>query len=76
MLDRAEQVDQRSPKPVNGPSHQHVELAPTGILYHSVEPGPLVATLGAANAGVAVGLDHRPATTLGDFLQLAHFKGW
>src|SRR5262249_42023254 len=32
VLDRAQEVNQRPAKPINGPGHHHVELAPAGIL--------------------------------------------
>ena len=71
MLDRTEQVDQRPTDPVDGPRHYHVELAPAGIVEQGIEPWPLVAALGAANAGVAVDLDNAPAAAFGDFLERA-----
>ena len=51
-----------SAEPVDGPRHHHVELAPAGILEHGIEARALVASLGTANAGVAVDLDNSPAT--------------
>src|SRR5262249_54864209 len=47
-----------------------VILTPAGILEHPVEPGTLFAALGAADASVAVNLDHGPATTLRDLDEL------
>ena len=48
-----------------------IELAPAGIVEQGIEPWPLVAALGAANAGVAVDLDNAPAAAFGDFLERA-----
>ena len=66
VLDGAQQIDQRPAKPINRPGHHDVELAPAGILEHRVKARALVAPLGAADAGVAVGRDHGPAPALCD----------
>src|SRR5262245_14423007 len=71
VLDRVEEVDQRTAEPIDRPGHHHVELPAQRILKHAVEPWPLVASLGAAYAGVAVDLDDGPATALGDIGELA-----
>ena len=70
VLDGAQQIDQRPAKPVNRPGHHDVELAPAGILEHRVKARALVAPLGAADAGVAVGRDHGPAPALCDLPEL------
>src|SRR5262249_37556593 len=59
---------------VDGPGHQDVELAPTGILEHGVEARALVASLGAADAFVAVDLHNLPLATLGNLLQLVQLR--
>jgi len=71
VLDGAQEVNQRSPEPIDGKGHHDVEFAPAGILEHGIEAGPLVAALGAADALVLVGSDHIPATALCDLLELA-----
>ena len=70
MLDRAEQVDQRAAEPINGPGHDDVEPAPAGILEQRIEAGPLLSSLSAADAGIAVDLRHVPAAVLGDLREL------
>jgi hypothetical protein len=59
----------RVAKPVDRPSHHHIEFAPAGIPQHCIESRALVAALGPADAGVVVRLDDQPATTLCDRLQ-------
>ena len=56
MLDRAKQVDQRAAEPLNGPRHDDIEPAPAGIFEQGIEAGPLLSSLGAADAGIAVDL--------------------
>src|SRR6185295_1236104 len=72
MLDRAKQVDQRSAKPVNRPRLDDIELALAGILGQAIEAWPLIPSLSAANAGIAVDLGHLPAAALGDLPELAN----
>ena len=36
VLDGAEEVDQRSTEPVNGPRHYNIEVVPAGILEHVI----------------------------------------
>jgi hypothetical protein len=43
-----------------------IEFAPTGVRQHEIEAWPLVSALGAADAGVAIDLDHLAAAALGD----------
>jgi hypothetical protein len=38
VLDCAQEVDQRTPEPVNRPGHDDVEPPPLGVLEHAVEP--------------------------------------
>ena len=58
------------PSRIDRPGHHDVELAPAGILEHRVKARALVAPLGAADAGVAVGRDHGPAPALCDLPEL------
>ena len=46
VLDHAQEIDKGVAEAVNGPSHDHVELPPTGALEHGVEARPLVPALG------------------------------
>src|SRR6516164_6890017 len=71
VLDGAEQVDKGAAKPIDGPSHHHIEPAPAGIFEHGIEPRTLVAAFGARDACVPVDLDHLPAAALGNPLKLA-----
>src|SRR5262249_35331445 len=48
MLDGVDQVPHRAAHAVDGPGHDDIELAPTGVLQHAIEPWPLVPALGAA----------------------------
>ena len=47
LLHRANQVRQRSPEPIEGPDHRHVEAATNRILQHQVELWPPLASLRA-----------------------------
>jgi hypothetical protein len=46
VFDYAQEIDKGAAEAVNGPSHDHVELPPTGALEHDVEARPLVPALG------------------------------
>jgi hypothetical protein len=59
-LDRAEQVDQRAPQPVYGPSHHHIEFAPSGVIEYLVQTGPPIPALSAADAVVLIDADAKP----------------
>jgi hypothetical protein len=72
MLNRAEQIDQRAAEPINGPRHDDVEPAPAGIFEQRIEAGPLLSSLGAADAGIALDLGHLPPAALGDLPELAN----
>src|SRR5262249_13202739 len=71
VLDSAEQVDQGAAKPIDGPGHDNVELAPARVLQHGVQARTLITALGAADARIAVGLDHGPSAALGNLPELA-----
>jgi hypothetical protein len=53
-------------EPIDGPDHENLEAASHRILEHLVECWALVAPLGAADAGVLVGLDDLPPPMPGD----------
>ena len=53
-LQDAEQVCQRSAKPIDGPRGDHVELSPVNRLHHGVKARPLIAALGATDAGILI----------------------
>jgi hypothetical protein len=59
----------RVAKPVDRPSHHHIEFASVGIPQHGIESRALVAAFGAADARIVVRLDDLPTTTLCDRLQ-------
>src|SRR5262245_43252216 len=50
MLDGAEKVNQRPPKPIDRPGHHHIETPPTGVVEHRVKPWALISALGATDA--------------------------
>ena len=56
-LQDAEQIRQRSAKPVNRLGGDHTELARIDGFQHGVEPRALVSALGAADSGVRMDLD-------------------
>jgi len=62
MLDGAEQIDQGAAHPIDGPSHDHVELPAAGVVEHGIKRRALVAVLGARDALVGIDLDHFPVT--------------
>src|SRR6266536_1962974 len=66
-----DQVLQGPAKSVNRPSHDDVELAPGRTLAQSVESGPPISTLGAADALVAIDLDDLAAHPVGDLPERA-----
>jgi hypothetical protein len=43
-----------------------IELAAAGILHQGIEAWPLIASLGAADAGIAVDFGHLPVAAFGD----------
>jgi hypothetical protein len=65
-LDRAEQIDERTAKAVDGPRHDNIEFAPA-----CVQARPSVSALGAADASVPVDLHDFPAAALGNLAKLA-----
>src|SRR6266516_2937429 len=66
-----DQVLQGPAKSVNRPSHDDVELAPGRALAQSVESGPPISTLGAADALVAIDVDDLAAHPVGDLAERA-----
>ena len=52
VLDGAKQIDQAAGNAVNRPGHHDIEPAALRVLQHAVEPGPILAGLGAANPDV------------------------
>src|SRR5215510_11831947 len=72
MLDGAEKVNQRPPKPIDRPGHHHIETPPTGVVEHRVKPRALISALGATDAGVSVNLHDLPAAALRDLPELAN----
>ena len=65
VLDRAQQIDERSPELVNAPGHHHVEPAPAGVLKHRVEVRPLITSLGVMATSVAC-QHYQPGEGLGE----------
>jgi hypothetical protein len=65
MLNRAEQVDQGTPKAIDRPGHDNIESPAACILEHSVETGTLCPTFRTTDAGIGIGLHYFPATPLG-----------
>src|SRR5262249_43240104 len=52
--------------------HHNVKTAAAGVLEHAIKPRALIASLGAANAGIAVFLHNLPTAALGYLSKLAH----
>jgi hypothetical protein len=52
MLDRAEQVYERAPEPVDCPRHHNIELPAARVLEQLIETRTLRTPLGTADAGV------------------------
>src|SRR5262245_11631463 len=50
-LDRAAQIDERSPKPLDCQGHDNVKLSPARVLQHGIEARATVSALGSADAG-------------------------
>src|SRR5215467_426235 len=71
MLDRIEQIAQRAAQAVNRPCHDDIEFPPAVVREHGIEAMPSVSSLSPRDAGVAVDLNHIPATPLGDLAKLA-----
>jgi hypothetical protein len=71
VLNCADQIDQRSPEPINCPGHHHVEFASARLLQHAVKARPLVPDLSPTDAGVPVNRDYFPAAALGNLAELA-----
>src|SRR5262249_47795955 len=71
-LDCAQKVDERAAQTVNCPGHHNVKSASLGILEHLIETGPGLASLGSADASVAVFLDDLPSTPPRNPVQFAH----
>ena len=55
---------------VDRPGRHNVKSAPLRILEHAIEPWAVFAALGAANAGILVHFDDRPAAPFGNLVQL------
>jgi hypothetical protein len=72
LLDRVEQVNERTAEPINRPGHHNVEFAPLSIMEHHVKTRSTISALRARYAGVAILLDNLPATALSDLAQLPH----
>src|SRR5277367_6362903 len=72
MLDRREQVDQRTPKAVDRPHHHNIEPPLAGIAQHLIDPWSFLAALCAANASIMIALDNLPPSTLRDGRQFLH----
>ena len=62
---------EQTPQPIDGPRRDHVELFAVDGLQQRIEAGPLVAALGAADAGILIDLDDLPARSGRDRFQLA-----
>ena len=58
-----------SGQPVNGPSHEHVELAAGGVFEQPIELGALVTAFVAAHAVVDILVDNLPALARSDLAQ-------
>lgn len=61
IREEADKVLQRSPEPVHGSRHHHIELPARDVLQHRVERRALVAPLRAADALVLIDRDNLPA---------------
>src|SRR5262249_62429751 len=70
LLDGVQQVRKRAADTVNRPSHHNVKLPLLGVVQHPVEPGTVLATLGAGYASVVVDLNHLPAAALRNLTKL------
>jgi hypothetical protein len=73
LIKEADEVLETSPKAINAPGCNEVELPPGGSLQHLVEGRSLVAPICSADAMVDVFLRYFPAVALGDrsqFLKL------
>jgi hypothetical protein len=66
----AHQVLHAAAEPIDRPGGNHVDLACRGVLEQPIETGPLVAALGAADAGVLIDADDLPAGPGCNSLQL------
>ena len=67
LTKEAEQILQRPAKAVHRPGRNHVDLAPGDGLQQPVEPRPLVAALGAADACILELGHDMPAVALGGY---------
>ena len=66
MLDRANQIDERTSKPVDGPRHHDIEVPPTGVFQHAIEARSLGTTFGSADTSIPVDFHNFPAAALRD----------
>jgi hypothetical protein len=57
----ANQILQAAAEQIDGPGRDHVDLAGGGVLQEPIESWALVATLGAADAGVLIETYNLPA---------------
>src|SRR5260370_27663020 len=64
MLHCPKQIDEASPKAVDGPSHHDVELPATSVLEHGIETGTLLAVLAATDTVVVIDIYNVPTTAL------------
>ena len=52
VLDGAQQINRGPTQPIGSPGHNQIELAPTGVVQHAIQPWALAPALGAADADV------------------------
>jgi hypothetical protein len=62
--EKADEVLQAAPKPINRPCRDHVDLAGSGRPQQPIEAGALLSTLGAADPLILELLDNPPAPRL------------
>jgi hypothetical protein len=66
VLDRANQIDERTSKPVDGPRHHDIKIPPAGVFQHLVKVGALDTPFGSADASIPVDFHNFPAAALRD----------
>ena len=64
FAEEVEQVDQRPTQAIDRPRRDHIDVAAGNGLQQPIEPGALVAALGAGDTGVLEKLDEAPVMAL------------
>jgi hypothetical protein len=71
LPEKPDEVLKAAAQPIDAPRGHHVKFAPGDRLVQPIECGPLVASVGAADAVVAELGDHAPAAPLDRRFQVA-----